>query len=86
MDILHLNLEQIRELTIDEYLMAINYSWNAYIHRRVDYWVVKVMSGGKDGSSDGKTTDWTNINPVSKELAKNKPIPKKFLEVINNER
>jgi hypothetical protein len=81
MDILHLNEEQIREMEMNEYVMAIDYSWNAYVHRRIDYWLSKAF-GGK--GSSGNTTDWTNINPVSKQLAKERRPPKKFLEVISN--
>lgn len=82
MDILHLNKNDIRELEINEYIMAIEYCWNAYTHRRVDYWITKAFSS--DSGNTGNTTDWTPINPVSQALSKDRTIPEKFLKVINN--
>lgn len=88
MDILHMTIEDIGDMDLMTYQTAVDYSWNAYLHRRVDYWIAKAFGEEGKGSDKTKNIDWSPINPVSQQLKKDRmnrqrTIPPKFLENMN---
>ena len=85
MDILHLNKQQIREMELQEYLNAIEYSWTTYIKRDINYNLYKFFrSEENEKSKPFGDIDWTGTNPVEQALrAKKREIPKNFLESLN---
>ncbi len=74
--------ENIKDMGILEYQIAIDYAWNAYVQRRVDYWIAEAFGEKKSGKGTSNV-DWTNLNPVAKQLQKDRRqgrIPQTFLE------
>lgn len=80
MDILYLSKQDILEMNVLDYGLAVKYCWETYTERRVLYSHAQLFKE-QSGKGDGLNVDFSSINPVAKNLKKRKP-PKKFLRSI----
>lgn len=78
--------QDILEMNVLDYEMAVQYCWETYTERRVLYshaQLFKEQSG--QGSGQGFNIDFSGINPVLKALKKKRKPPKKFLESLRKD-
>ncbi|MDH3324002.1 MAG: hypothetical protein OEL89_00025 [Candidatus Peregrinibacteria bacterium] len=81
--------EDIRNMNAIEYPHAVKYAWSTFNQRRIDYNLSEFFKAQSNKQGSGNNTlniNWSELNPVSKELEKrNRIIPERFLNEMNEE-